>query len=197
MSSTDPRASRSAQLIPKKLVVNCPTRDLNARSFVFTLLRRNRFPGLLGVRYLISVGKQYDPQALLYRWSFREDDNLPRLIGTDPSLADRSKFFRWINEPGGWAKREPWPHGPTNVEAVDNSAGLASGWPGAVPIRPKLGRPVKEVPEDDKLVATSVSIRRAELFKVQRLASDARQTVSEWVASVVRAEIDRLSNRAT
>ena len=149
------------------------------------------------MRYLISVGKQYDPQALLYRWSFREDDNLPRLIGTDPSLGDRSKFFRWINEPGGWAKREPWPHGPTNVEAVDNSAGLTSGWPGAVPMRPKLGRPIKDVPEDDKLVATSISIRRAELFKIQRLASDARQTVSEWVASVVRAEIDRLSNRAT
>ena len=139
------------------------------------------------------MGKQYDPNALLYRWSFREDDNLPRLIGTDPALSDRSKFFRWINEPGGWARREPWPHGATNVEALDNSAGLASGWPGAVPLRGKPGRPRKEIADDDRPITMSLSIRRAEVFEIQRLASDARQTVSEWIAGVVRAEIDRLS----
>lgn len=139
------------------------------------------------------MGKQYDPNALLYRWSFREDDNLPRLIGTDPSLADRSKFFRWINEPGGWERREPWPHGATNVEALDNSAGLASGWTGAVPLRGKPGRPVKEVADDDRPLTMSFSIRRAEVFKIQRLASDARQTVSEWIAGAVLAEVDRLS----
>lgn len=139
------------------------------------------------------MGKQYDPQALLYRWIFREDDNLPRLIGTDPALSDRSKFFRWINEPGGWERREPWPTGATNVEALDNSAGIASGWPGATPLRSKLGRPRKEVPDDDRLVAMSLSVRRADVFEIQRLASEARQTVSEWVAGVVRSEIERLS----
>lgn len=137
------------------------------------------------------MGKQFDPNALLYRWSFREDDNLPRLIGTDPSLADRSKFFRWINEPGGWERREAWPHGATNVEVLDNAAGLTSGWPGAVPLRAKLGRPRKEVADEDRLVAMSLSIRRADVFEIQRLASDARQTVSEWISGVVRAEIDR------
>jgi hypothetical protein len=139
------------------------------------------------------VGKQYDPQALLYRWIFREDDNLPRLIGTDPDLADRSKFFRWINEPGGWDRREPWPQGATNVEALDNSAGITSGWPGAIPVKAKRGRPVKEVADDDRLVAMSLSVRRADVFEIQRLASEARQTVSEWVAGVVRAEIERVS----
>ena len=135
------------------------------------------------------MGKQYDPHALLYRWNFREDDNLPRLIGTDPELADRSKFFRWVNEPGGWDRREPWPHGATNVEALDNSAGLASGWPGAVPVRGKPGRPRKDVPDDERPVTLSLSLRRAEVFEVQRLAADARQTVGEWIGSVVRAEL--------
>lgn len=137
------------------------------------------------------MGKQFDPNALLYRWSYREDDNLPRLIGTDPALADRSKFFRWINEPGGWERREPWPSGATNVETLDNSAGVASGWPGAIPIRAKLGRPRKEVEGDDRPVTLSLSIRRAEVFEIQRLASDARLTVSEWIGSVVRAELAR------
>lgn len=136
--------------------------------------------------------KRYDPNALLYRWSFREDDNLPRLIGTDPALSDRSKFFRWINEPGGWDRREPWPHGATNVEALDNSAGVASGWPGAQPLPPRpRGRPVKEVAEDDRPVTVSFSIRRAAMFEIQRRASDGRQTVGEWIAGVVRAELER------
>lgn len=139
------------------------------------------------------MGKQYDPQAILYRWSFREDDNLPRLIGTDPDLADRSKFFRWIDEPGGWERREPWPQGATNVHALDNAAGITSGWPGAIPLKAKRGRPTKDVPEDDKLVPVNVSVRRAEMFVLQRLASEARQTVGEWATSVVRAEIERLS----
>jgi hypothetical protein len=141
------------------------------------------------------VGKQYDPQALLYRWNFREDDNLPRLIGTDPALADRSKFFRWTNEPGGWERREPWPHGATNVEALDNAAGLGSGWPGATPLRARPGRPVKEIADDDRPVTVSISIRRAEVYEIQRYASDARKTVSEWVGSVVRAELARQTEK--
>ena len=139
------------------------------------------------------MGKQYDPQAILYRWMYREDDDLPRLIGTDPDLADRSKFFRWIDEPGGWLRKEPWSQGATNVQALDNSAGLASGWPGAIPLAPKRGRPTKDVAEDDKLVPVNVTVRRAEMFDIQRLASDARQTVPEWAASVIRAEIARHS----
>jgi hypothetical protein len=141
------------------------------------------------------MGKMYDPQALLYRWSFREDDNLPRLIGTDPALADRSKFFRWINEPGGWERREPWPHGATNVEVLDNSAGIASGWPGAQPLRAARGRPRKDVPEDDRPVTVSFSVRRAAMYEIQRQASDHRQTVSEWIGGVVRAELERLSEK--
>ena len=142
------------------------------------------------------MGKQYDPEALLYRWVFKEDDNLPRLIGTDPELADRTKFFRWINEPGGWERREPWTQGATNVEAVDNSMGITSGWPGAIPqsgAKRGPGRPRKEVADEDRLVVISVSIRRAEMFDIQRIASDSRQTVPEWATAVVRAELDRLS----
>ena len=137
--------------------------------------------------------RKFDPNALLYRWIFREDDNLPRLIGTDPALADRSKFFRWINEPGGWDRREPWPQGTANTEALDNVAGSASGWPGAIPLRGKPGRPRKEVQDDDRPVTLSLSIRRAEVFDIQRYASDARKTVSEWIGGVVRAELARLS----
>jgi hypothetical protein len=136
------------------------------------------------------MGKQFDPNAILYRWSFREDDNLPRLIGTDPALADRSKFFRWINEPSGWERREPWPHGATNVEALDNVAGTASGWPGALPLRAQPGRPRKEVADDDRPVTMSFSIRRAEVYAIQRHASDARQTVSEWISGAVRAVLE-------
>ena len=139
----------------------------------------------------MGKSKQYDPNALLYRWLFREDDQLPRLIGTDPALADRSKFFRWVNEPTGWERREPWPQGATNIEVLDNSAGLASGWPGAIPIPATMGRPRKEVPDDDRLISMNFSIRRGDVFDVQRLASDARQTVSEWISGVIRAELDR------
>lgn len=139
------------------------------------------------------MGKKYDPNALLYRWIYRDDDDRPRLIGTDPEIADRSKFFRWVNEPGGWERREQWPQGATNVESLDNSAGIASGWPGALPLRAVPGRPRKEVAEDDRPVTMSLSVRRAEVFEIQRYASDARKTVSEWIGSVVRAELDRLS----
>ena len=140
--------------------------------------------------YLVSVGKQYDPNAILFRWNFREEDNLPRLIGTDPALADRSKFFRWVDEPGGWERREAWLHGAVNVEVADNAAGSASNWPGAVAPRGKPGRPRKEFEDEgDRPVTVSLSVRRAEIFEIQRLASLDRKTVSEWLASVVRAEL--------
>ena len=142
------------------------------------------------------MGKQFDPNALLYRWSFREDDGLPRLIGTDPALEDRSKFFRWVDEPGGWERRQPWPHGATNVETLDNAAGAASGWPGALPLRSGPGRPRKEIPDDDRPVTVSLSVRRAEVFEIQRHASDARKTVSEWISGVVRAELALLTKAA-
>ena len=139
------------------------------------------------------MGKQYDPNAILFRWTFREEDNLPRLIGTDPALADRAKFFRWIDEPAGWDRREPWLHGAVNVEVADNAAGSASNWPGAVPVRGKPGRPRKDFAEDDenRPVSLSLSVRRSEIFEIQRHASAARKTVSEWLASVVRAELAR------
>jgi len=140
------------------------------------------------------MAKRYDPNALLYRWLYREDDNLPCLIGTDPDLADRAKFFRWVNEPDGWSRREPWPTGTSNTEVLDNGAGLASGWPGAIPLRAKPGRPPKDIAEDDRLVTLSLSVRRVEVFDIQRFASDARKTVSEWLGGVVRGEIARLSS---
>jgi len=135
--------------------------------------------------------KQYDPNAILYRWLFREDDQLPRLIGTDPELADRSRFFRWIDEPGGWEKREPWPQGATNIQSLDNAAGTTSGWPGAIPIPAKMGRPRNEATDEDKVVSMSFSIRRGDLIDLQRVASDARQTTTEWISGVIRAEIER------
>jgi hypothetical protein len=139
------------------------------------------------------VPKQYDPNALLYRWLYREDDGLPQLIGTDPELADRSKFFRWVDEPNGWEKRIPWSQGAVNVEPLANSAGFASGWPGALPIRAKPGRPRKEVADDDRPVTVSLSVRRSEIFEIQNLASSARKTVSEWLGGVVRAELERVA----
>jgi len=146
--------------------------------------------------YFHLVGKNYDPNALLYRWIYREEDNLQRLVGTDPALADRSKFFRWINEPDGWERREPWPAGTTNVETLDNAAGVLSAWPGAVPLPAKRGRPPKEeVAEDDRVVTLSLSVRRAELYEIQRHASDARKTVTEWLGATVRAELGRLQSK--
>lgn len=142
------------------------------------------------------MGKLYDPNALLYRWLYREEDNLQRLIGTDPALGDRSKFFRWINEPDGWEQREPWPAGATNVETLDNAAGAKSGWPGAAPVPAKRGRPPNDVAEDDRLVTVSLSVRRAEVYEIQRHASDARKTVSEWIGAAVRAELGRLRDKA-
>lgn len=141
--------------------------------------------------YLFRVGKQFDPNAVLFRWSFREDDALPRLIGTDPALADRSRFFRWVDEPGGWERREPWPQGAVHVEVVPNGVGSVSLWPGAVPLpRAKPGRPRKEyTTEDDRPTTVSLSLRRAELFEIQRRASVERMTVSEWLTSVVRTAL--------
>lgn len=146
--------------------------------------------------YLGTVGKQYDPNAILFRWAFREDDNLPRLIGTDPALADRSKFFRWIDEPGGWERREPWPQGAVNVEVANNGFGTASKWPGAVPLPPRpRGRPPKEYAEkDDRPVTMSFSVRRADLFEIQQRASVERKTVSEWLTSVVCTALASSSN---
>lgn len=42
----------------------------------------------------------------------------------------------------------------------------------------------------------SLSLRRAEVFEIQRCASDARKTVSEWISGVVRAELARLAKDA-
>lgn len=137
--------------------------------------------------------KAFDPNALLYRWIYREDDGLPRLIGTDPALADRSKFFRWVNVPHGWNDREPWPQGTANTEALSHQDGAASGWPGAVPLpSAPRGRPRKEfASNDDRPVSVSASVRRAELFEIQKIASEERKSVSEWVCDAIRAQLER------
>jgi hypothetical protein len=145
----------------------------------------------------LTVAKQYPPNAILYRWLYREDDNLVRLIGTDPALDDRARFFRWVNEPGGWERREPWPNGSANTESVDNAIGAASGWPGAVSLRGKAGRPPKDLAEGDKPASVKASVRRVELYEIQRLASTAQQSVSEWVTSAIRDKLARASEGGT
>lgn len=138
------------------------------------------------------MAKQYDPNALLYCWAYREEDGQLRLIGTDPALADRARFFRWIAQPGGWDQREPWPAGIANAELVDNATGAASGWPGAVPLRAKPGRPRKEYEDEDERPASiNTTMKRAELFEIQRRASEEHKSVSEWAAGVLRAELAR------
>jgi hypothetical protein len=137
---------------------------------------------------------EYDPNAILYRWIYKEDDGNVRLIGTDPALKDTTKFFRWIDEPHGWEQREPWSQGTVNATAIQHKIGARSGWTGAIPLpsRP-VGRPRKEVAEEDRPVSVSTSMRRAELFEIMRRAGEEKMTVSEWVAGVLR---DRLAGAA-
>lgn len=130
---------------------------------------------------------QFPPDALLYRWNFQEDDARPRLIGTDPTIG-RDQFFRWVNEPGGWDRREPWPQGAANAEKIGNAAAAVSGWPGASAGRGR-GRPKKELAEDDRPISVSASVRRAELFEIQQLASASKKSVSEWIASAIRSQL--------
>jgi hypothetical protein len=139
----------------------------------------------------LGVAKQYDQNAVLCRWLYRGEDGLVRLVGTDPELADRTHFFRWVNEPGGWSRREPWPDGLVNTEVIDNAAGAASGWPGATPLRGKAGRPRKELEDSDKPASVKASVRRTELFEIQRLASNAQKSVSEWVTIAIRDKLAR------
>jgi hypothetical protein len=134
---------------------------------------------------------EYNVDAVLYRWNYREDDGLVRLIGTDPDLKDKARFFRWIDEPLGWTRREIWAQGASNVTAVDQRVGTGSGWPGALPVTRPLGRPKKELAKDDQPVTVTTSLRRGELFEIMRRAADARLSVSEWVADVVRGQLDR------
>lgn len=136
------------------------------------------------------MAKTYDPNAILYRWRFKEEDGLIRLIGTDPAVADRSRLFRWIDQPGGWDDREPWSQGTMNAELIDNALGFTSGWPGAKPITKPVGRPRNKIEgPPDKPINVSASIKRVELFEIQRLASAAEQSVAEWVASAIRAQL--------
>lgn len=137
------------------------------------------------------MSKQFDPNALLFCSNYREEDGRLVLIGTDPALSDRSKYFRWVDEPGGWERRAAWPAGITNAESAHNAAGVQSGWPGAIPLRGKPGRPAKELAADDRSVHVSTLLRRAELFDIQRRASDAKQSVSEWISTTIRAELGR------
>ena len=146
---------------------------------LFRVVRR-----LLQVLDFLPVGNQIE--GLLYRWIFREDDGLVRFIGTDPALGDDLQLFRWVNEPGGWDRREPWSQGIANAEKIDSVMAAVSGWPGA---KRGPGRPKKEVPEDDRPISVSASVRRAELFEMQRLASEQRKSVSEWIASAIRAQL--------
>lgn len=135
------------------------------------------------------MAKVYDPNAILYRWLFKEEDGLVRLIGTDPALVDRDRLFRWIDQPGGWDDREPWPQNATNADLIDNALGVASGWPGSVPVRKPPGRPRKDLGPEDRSINVSASVRRAELFEIQRAASAAQQSVAEWVADAIRSQL--------
>jgi hypothetical protein len=136
------------------------------------------------------MAKLYDQNAILYRWLYKAEDGVALFIGTDPALADRAKFFRWRDESGGWDRREPWSQGASDVQPIDNAAGTSSGWPGSVPLPGRgPGRPRKEVADDDRLAAVTASIRRSELFEIQRRAAEARKSVSEWIACAIRAQL--------
>ncbi len=136
------------------------------------------------------MGAQFDSNALLYRWNYREADGSSRFIGTDPAIGlGDGRWFRWINEPGGWDRREPWPQGTANAEKVANAVALISGWPGAVPMSRGRGRPKKELADDDRPTSVSASVRRSELYEMQLLASAARKSVSEWIAGVIREQL--------
>lgn len=140
---------------------------------------------------------EFDPYAVLYRWNYREEDGLVRFVGTDPELKDKARFFRWIDEPDGWNRREGWSQGAANVTAVDLRSGSRSCWPGATPVVRPPGRPKKELAEDDRPVSVSTSLRRIELFEIMRRAAAAHQSVSEWVAAIVRVELgDQLADPA-
>jgi len=133
---------------------------------------------------------RYNENAVLYRHKYKDDGGQFVLIGTDPVDPDPTKLFRWLDEAGGWSKREVWARGAADLLQIAHPAGLRSGWPGAIPLPPRQpGRPRKDVPVDDQVVKVSASLRRAELFEVMRLAADARQSVAEWVAETLRERI--------
>jgi hypothetical protein len=132
---------------------------------------------------------EYEPNAILYRWNFKEDDGKIRLIGTDPAIADLTKLFRWIDEPHGWEGREPWLGGTVTATRVEHKLGAHSGWTGAIPVSRSPGRPKREIADDDRPVSVSTAVRRAELFEIMRRAADAKQTVAQWVAAVLREKL--------
>ncbi len=133
---------------------------------------------------------RYSENAVLYRHRYKDESGSFVLVGNDPADPDVGKLFRWLDESGGWEKRELWAHGLADLLQLAHPAGLRSGWPGAIPLPPRQpGRPRKDVPVDDQIVKVSASLRRAELFEVMRLAADAHQSVAEWVAETLRARI--------
>lgn len=138
---------------------------------------------------------EYAPDAILYRWHYKEDDGQIRLIGTDPALGDSSKLFRWIDAPEGWNDREPWSGGTTKATWIDPKLGSHSGWPGAIPVSRAVGRPKKEIADnkeianDERPERLSTTVWRAELIEIMRRAADAKQTVPEWIAAVLRKEL--------
>lgn len=134
----------------------------------------------------------YPPNAKLYKYRFKEDDGLPRLIGTDPANSE-ILWFRWIHQPHGWEHREPWTapvlEQPISDELTDNAFGAHSGWPGAIPLTRPPGRPKIEREEEDRPVSISTSMRRAELFEIMARAAASKQSVSEWVAAQLRTAL--------
>lgn len=135
---------------------------------------------------------RYSENAVLYHHRYKADGGQYVMVGTDPTASenDPSLLFRWLDEAGGWERRVIWSQGTADLVKLEPPAGLRSGWPGAIPLPPRQpGRPRKEVPPDDQVVKVSASLRRAELFEVMRMAADAKQSVSEWIAATLR---DRL-----
>lgn len=130
------------------------------------------------------------PPGDLYQWNFKEDDGRVRLIGTDPALGD-AVVFRWIDEPQGWERREPWPARLENATLLERKRGAASGWPGSIPLlRRPVGRPRKEeIVETERRGRVTAILRRDEVFEIMRRASAVKRTIGEWAADVLRARL--------
>lgn len=131
--------------------------------------------------------REYDPSARLFLE--KDADGKPWLIGTDPVLQDTTVLYRWPNEPHGWERRTPHAAGFAGATAVEPPFGTHSCWPGAIPVVRAVGRPRKEVAQEDRPISVSTSMRRGELLEIMQRAAAEKLTVSEWVAVTIRSRL--------
>jgi hypothetical protein len=131
--------------------------------------------------------REYSPSAQLL--VEKDADGKSWLIGTDPVLQDTTVLFRWPNEPHGWERRTPHTDGTAGATAVAPPFGTHSCWPGSIPVVRAVGRPRKEVAQEDRPISVSTSMRRGELLEIMQRAAAEKLTVSEWVAVTIRSRL--------